>query len=82
MLTTIRKMGNSQGVLIPKPLLQQIGLTDQVELFIQGETLVIQKPKKHPREGWDEAGRKLLEMGEPTPVLMGFANEDDENLVW
>jgi antitoxin MazE len=82
MLTTIRKMGNSQGVLIPKPLLQQVGLTDQVELLIQGETLVIQKPKRRPREGWDEEGQKLLEMGEPTPVLMDFANEDDENLVW
>ena len=30
MLTTIRKMGNSQGVLIPKPLLQQVGLADEV----------------------------------------------------
>jgi antitoxin component of MazEF toxin-antitoxin module len=37
MLTTIRKMGNSQGVLIPKPLLQQLGLTDQAEMLVEGE---------------------------------------------
>jgi antitoxin MazE len=82
MLTTIRKMGNSQGVIIPKPLLQQAGLTDQAEMLVEGETLVLRKPKKHPREGWDEAGRKLLERGKPTPVLLDFANEDDESLVW
>jgi antitoxin MazE len=82
MITTIRKMGNSQGVLIPKPFLQQVGLTDEAEMLVEGEALVIRRPRKHPRSGWDEAGRKLLEMGEPTPVLMDFANEDDDSLVW
>jgi len=82
MITTIRKIGNSQGVLIPKPLLRQVGLTDQAEMLVEGGALVIRKPGKHPRAGWDEAGRKLLEMGEPTPVLMDFANEGDEDLVW
>jgi len=33
MITTIRRLGNSQGVLIPKPLLQQVGLVDQAEML-------------------------------------------------
>jgi len=82
MLTTIRKMGNSQGVLIPKPLLQQVGLADEVELLVEGDSLVLRRPKPAPRSGWAESGRKLAEMGEPTPVLLDFANEDDESLVW
>jgi antitoxin MazE len=82
MLTTIRKMGNSQGILIPKPLLQQVGLTDQAEMIVEGEALVLRKPGRRPREGWDEAGRELVAMGEPTPVLLDFANEDDDSLVW
>ncbi|MGH8531504.1 MAG: AbrB/MazE/SpoVT family DNA-binding domain-containing protein, partial [Gammaproteobacteria bacterium] len=32
MKTTIRRMGNSQGVIIPKPLLAQIGLEDEAEM--------------------------------------------------
>ena len=41
MLTTIRRMGNSQGVLIPKPLLQQVGLEDEAEMCVEGDALVI-----------------------------------------
>jgi antitoxin MazE len=44
MLTTIRRMGNSQGVLIPKPLLQQIGLEDKAEMRVEGDALVLRKP--------------------------------------
>jgi antitoxin MazE len=82
MLTTIRKMGNSQGVLIPKPLLQQVGLADQAEMVVQDDALILRKPKAHPRSGWDESGRKLLAMSEPTPVLLDFPNEDDDTLEW
>jgi antitoxin MazE len=82
MLTTIRKMGNSQGVLIPKPLLQQIGLEEKVEMVAEGEALIIRRPKARPRSGWDEAGKKLLAMGDQTPVLLDFPNEDDDKLVW
>src|ERR1039457_4765489 len=41
MLTTIRRLGNSQGILIPKPLLQQVGLEDQAELRVEGDSLVL-----------------------------------------
>ena len=82
MLTTIRKMGNSQGVLIPKPLLQQVGLSDQAELLVEGEALVIRKPKKHPRSGWDEASKALAESGDDALVWPEFANADDADLEW
>ena len=49
MLTTIRRMGNSQGVLIPKPLLQQIGLEDKAEMRVEGDALVLRRPKAAPR---------------------------------
>ena len=40
MLATIRRLGNSQGILIPKPLLQQVGLEDQAEMCIEGDARV------------------------------------------
>lgn len=52
MKTRIVKIGNSQGVRIPKPLIEQTGLTDEVEISIQGDTLVISVAHK-PREGWE-----------------------------
>jgi antitoxin MazE len=82
MLATIRRLGNSQGILIPKPLLQQIGLEDQAEMRIEGDTLVLRRPKAAPRTGWAEASRKLAAVGDDALVLLEFANEADAELKW
>jgi antitoxin MazE len=82
MLTTIRKMGNSQGVLIPKPLLQQVGLADQAEMKVEGDALVLRRPKAATRSGWAEASRRLAEVGDDALVLPEFANEEDAELQW
>jgi antitoxin MazE len=82
MLATIRRLGNSQGVLIPKPLLQQVGLVDQAEMRVEGDALVLRKPKAAPRAGWAEASMKLAAIGDDALVLPEFANEGDEDLVW
>jgi antitoxin MazE len=82
MLTTIRRLGNSQGILIPKPLLLQVGLVDQAELRVEGEALVLRRPKAAPRVGWAEASRKLAAAGEDALVLPEFVNEGDAELTW
>ncbi len=82
MLTTIRRLGNSQGILIPKPLLRQVGLVDQAEMCVEGDTLVLRRPKAQPRSGWAEASMKLAATGDDVLVLPEFANEGDEELRW
>ena len=82
MRTTIRKMGNSQGVIIPKPLLAQLGLEDEVEMVVENDALVLRKPAKKSREGWAEACKELADVGDDRLVWPEFANEDDENMVW
>jgi antitoxin MazE len=81
MLATIRRLGNSQGILIPKPLLQQVGLVDQAEMRVEGDALVLRRPKANPRSGWAEASRKLA-AGDDALVLPEFANEADAELTW
>lgn len=44
----IRQIGNSPGAVIPKAILEQIGFNDQVGLVIEGDRLVLSKPKKIP----------------------------------
>jgi len=82
MITTIRRMGNSQGVLIPKPLLQQVGLLDEAEMRVEGDALVLRRPKAAPREGWAEASRELAAADNDALVLAEFANEGDAELKW
>ena len=58
MKTRIIRIGNSQGIRIPKLYLQQTGLGEEVELNVQDRELVI-RPSGHPRQGWAEAFRTM-----------------------
>jgi len=48
--TEIIKIGNSKGIRIPKPLLEQIGLKDEVVLEARENQLII-RPKNQVRKG-------------------------------
>lgn len=52
------RIGNSRGIRIPKALLLQSGLPDDVELDVENNQLVI-RPVGRPRQGWDEQFRKM-----------------------
>lgn len=82
MLVTIRRLGNSHGILIPKPLLKQVGLSDQVEMQVDGNTLILRKPAAAPRAGWAEASKRIALGGDDALVLPDFANESDSELTW
>jgi len=62
MKTRLVRIGNSRGVRLPKPLIEQAGLADEVELQLRGKTIVI-AGRPVPRAGWAEAARKLHEQG-------------------
>jgi antitoxin MazE len=82
MITTIRRLGNSRGVIIPKPLLEEAGLEKEAEIALERGAIVLRKPQQSPRQGWAEASRKLAEAGDDKLVWPEFANWDDENLQW
>jgi antitoxin MazE len=66
MKTAIRRMGNSQGVIIPKPLLGEVGLqtNDPVEIKVKKGRLVIAPVDRKVRVGWADDARGLREAGE------------------
>jgi len=78
----IRRIGNSQGIVIPKPLLAQIGLESHAELTIERDALVLRRPAKAARAGWAAAAQKIAESGDDELVLGEFNNEGDVELVW
>jgi antitoxin MazE len=82
MKVAIRKIGNSQGIVLPKPVLAQAGLEDEAELTVEGSAVVLRKPKPSVRAGWAAAARKLAEQGEDALVMGEFANEGDAERAW
>lgn len=83
MLTTLRKLGNSHGVIIPKPLLAQVGMTDEAEIKVENGAIVLRPAKRMPREGWAEASRAIAAEAEETQLVWPeFSNEGDSDLRW
>jgi antitoxin MazE len=78
------RIGNSRGIRLPKSVIEQAGLGDEVELDVRGNQVVI-RAKLDPREGWEEACRRMHECGDdelidgPLPSLTKF---DDEEWEW
>jgi antitoxin MazE len=82
MKTTIRRMGNSQGVLIPKPILAQLGLEDEVEMEVENDAIVLRKPQKKARQGWADASKALSQADDDELVMGEFPNADDSEFSW
>lgn len=82
MHVTIRQIGNSQGFVVPKPVLVQVGLEGAAEMTIESGALVFRKPAKLIRAGWGEAARKVAQSGHDALVMGDFSNEADADLTW
>lgn len=63
MKTKIVRIGNSQGIRIPKSVLHQCHLDGPVEVDVQGNQLVVRSASR-PRSGWDEAFRDMHRTGD------------------
>ena len=53
MRTTLRRLGNSRAVLIPATLLAECGITEAIDLRLEGRSIIIE-PAKPQREAWFE----------------------------
>lgn len=82
MKTRLVQIGNSRGVRIPKPMIEEAGLSDEVELRLQKGAIIVM-PARSPRSGWSEAARMLRERGEDYLVEPPLSTHfDDEEWEW
>lgn len=58
MKTKIIKIGNSRGIRLPKVILLQIGINDEVDLEVDRDRIIL-KPIRRRRSGWREAFQKM-----------------------
>ena len=81
MRARVTKIGNSQGLRIPKPILEQTGIRDDVEIEVEKNQIII-RPIQRVREGWDSAFETMRQMGDDKPVMddgnMSHAWDEDE----
>lgn len=81
MKTAIRRLGNSQGVTIPRSILDEAGLAidSPIEMTVDGSLIVIRKIKSHPRDGWAEDAASLADDAEDQEWLEADLDEESRS---
>ncbi|WP_345109246.1 AbrB/MazE/SpoVT family DNA-binding domain-containing protein [Hymenobacter algoricola] len=84
MNTRLIRVGNSQGIVLPKKLLQQYHLAGEVDLQPTPEGLLITPVVKTRRQGWDERFQQAIAQGQAPEgeLLEGFSDEAFEETEW
>lgn len=80
-MTTLTKIGNSKGIRIPKPLIQQAHLENvNLELEVLENGLLIKPVNNTSRDTWKENIEKVLSKNKDTSddgVLEDFLDDND-----
>lgn len=76
--TRIVRIGNSRGIRVPKLLLDQADLPDEVELRAEPGRLVVSAAKR-VRDGWAAAAQTMRERGDDMLLDSGTATRFDRS---
>ena len=82
--TRLIKIGNSQGLRIPKTLIDQAHLPEDVEMEVDVEQIVI-RPARRARQGWEEQFHQMALRGDDLPLedlTISTSTWDDEEWEW
>ena len=63
MKTKLIRIGNSQGVRIPKPLIEESGLSEEIEMILRDNEIVLRSAEE-TRKGWDKAFEEMSRKGD------------------
>lgn len=78
MRLNIVAIGNSKGIRLSKSLLERYNLSDEVELVLEKDRIIL-KPVRGPRHGWDQAFKRMADRGDDALMIPDvFADEDLE----
>lgn len=84
MKASIVRIGNSQGIRIPKVVLEQTQLKGEVELEVRDRQIVIRAVTR-PRQDWGRKFRIMAEKGDDKLLdgeAMGLTSWDKEEWQW
>ena len=82
MLLSIVPIGNSKGIRIPKAILKQCNIRDQIELEVEGNRIILEPARDTPRKAWDEAFREMASNNDDKLLIPDDIEIDMEDWEW
>jgi antitoxin MazE len=84
MNTSLKKIGNSQGVILPSSFLKELNIDNNtpLEMELTDKGIIIQK-RAEPRNGWSEACKLAHTEGDDKLIIPDiFIDESHEEWQW
>jgi antitoxin MazE len=78
MRSTIRKIGNSKGIILPQKVLKQCFIEDEVTIEVQDNAIIIRPANDIRRKDWVEAFKEMAKNEDDTLLIPDIF--EDENL--
>ncbi|MDR6193053.1 AbrB/MazE/SpoVT family DNA-binding domain-containing protein [Siphonobacter sp. SORGH_AS_0500] len=76
MIQTVRKIGNSQGILLPKAMLQSLGIEKEVEVELTADGILLKAIR--PRHDWEARFKEAQDDTSEEDLFEGMSNDFDE----
>ena len=74
-------IGNSKGVRIPRSVIDQCGLGDEIEMLVR-DGMIVLAPARGPRAGWDEAFETMAAAGDDALLLPEHLEHEWDEEAW
>ena len=82
MKVSVVPIGNSRGIRLPKAILEQLQISDQVELEVENKQIVLRPINKSPRSGWEEVLQEMNKNREDTLLIPETGTEEVFDWEW
>lgn len=82
MKVSVVPIGNSKGIRLPKAILEQLQVSDQMELEVENQQIILRPINKNPRSGWEEALREMNKNQEDELLIPETGTEEDFDWEW
>ncbi len=82
-MTMLTKIGNSQGIRIPKPIIEQANLQNsEIEFVVTKDGLLLKPVRKIVRKDWDKKIKELLSKKQKDEAVLEDMLDDSDLEEW
>jgi antitoxin MazE len=82
MRASVIQIGNSRGIRIPKALLEELHISDEVEIGIKRDMLMVRPIRHTPRQGWEKKFKEMHQRGEDKLLIDDALDADFKDWQW
>ena len=82
MVVSVVQIGNSRGVRLPKAILDQLEISDKLDMEVENSRIILKPIPLQVRQGWDAAFREMGERGDDALILPEEPESKDFDWEW